>query len=84
MNLQQIINIERNIASLESRLAPLLEPDTRDALNRTRGWAAEVRHFAVCFDDIDKAQAAGQMDQDRGAQLREEAITRLVQSFRPD
>lgn len=84
MNVQQIIDIERNIAVLERRLAPLLEPDMRDALCRTRVWVAEIVHFAVCFDDVDKAQAAGQMDQDRGAQHREEAITRLVQSIRPD
>lgn len=84
MNLQRIIDTERAAALLESRLTPLLERDMGNHLNTLRLWAAEIRHFAVIFDDIDKAQAAGQMDQERGAQHREEAITRLVQFFRPN
>lgn len=84
MTLDQILQTERAAATLEARLTPLLERDMGNHLNTLRFWAAEIRNFAVIFDDVDKAQAAGQMDQERGAQHREEAITRLVQVFRPN
>lgn len=84
MTLDQIIQVERAATRIESRLCGILDPDIGKDLQTLRFWAAEIRHFAVCFDDIDKAQAAGQMDQERGADHREEAITRLVQVFRPN
>lgn len=84
MDLQQIIQVERAANLLEARLCGILSPDIGKDLQTLRFWAAEVRHFAVIFDDVDKEQAAGHMDQTRGAEIREEATTRLVQTLRPN
>lgn len=84
MNLQQILDTERAAATLEARLTPLLERDMGNHLNTLRFWAAEIRHFAVCWDDSVKAQAVGQMDEVQAGAYRQASIDRLVQTFRPN
>lgn len=84
MTLDQIKQVERGAALLSARLSVILHPDIGHDLQTLHLWASEIRRFAVCFDDVDQAQAAGQLDQTRGAEQREEAITRLVQVFRPN
>jgi len=53
MNLQAIIDQERALRAVISRINPLLQPDLRDALDRAEFVAAEMRHFAVCWADAD-------------------------------
>lgn len=84
MTLDQIKQVERVAALLSARLCGILDPDIGRDLQTLRFWASEVRDFAVTFDDVDQEQAAGQLDQTRGAEQREEAIARLVQVFRPN
>lgn len=84
MTLDKIIQTERAANLLVARLCGILDPDIGRDLQTLRWWATEIRAFAVAFDDVDQAQAAGQMNQTRGAEAREEAITRLVQVFRPN
>lgn len=81
MDMQKTIQTEALIASLEGRLGPVLDADYREALFRARNIMAEVRHFAVTWMDaleIEKECRASAKD------IREEAITRLVQTIRPD
>lgn len=84
MNLEQIIQTERAAARIECRLSGLLEPEFGQNLRDLRFWAAEVRHFSVCWDDSVKAQAAGQMDEVQAVAYRQASIDRLVQVFRPE
>lgn len=80
MNLQQIIQFERSLNALAARLSPCLEPDMRGALEQARAHAAEVRHFAVCWQDAQEVEASAP---EKARDLRDEAITRLVNTFRP-
>lgn len=84
MNLEQIIQTERAAARIECRLSGLLEPEFGQNLQDLRFWAAEVRHFAVCWGDSVKAQADNQMDPEQAEAYRQASIDRLVQVFRPE
>ena len=53
MKLQDIIDQERALRAVVSRLTPLLQPDLRAALERAEFIAVEMRHFAVCWADAD-------------------------------
>lgn len=78
MRLNEIITWERHVAALEARLCSLLEPGHREALEQTRNFAAEIRHFAVCIEDV-----AGMQNQSAVKQ-REESIARLLRTFTPE
>lgn len=81
MNLQQIKDTDAALHCIESRLAPLLDQPFRDALTRVSALMAEVRHFAVMWADVADVEPKSKY---HAAQLREEAITRLVQTISPD
>lgn len=81
MNLQQTIDVERKFQCIKARLNPLLDPDFREAMDRVDSIMAEVRHFAVTWMDAAEVERA---DREKARDLRDEAITRLIQTIRPD
>lgn len=81
MNLQKIIDVERAFTALKARLNPLLDHEFRDAMARVDSVMAEVRHFAVSWMDAAEVE---QINREKAADLRDEAITRLIQVLRPD
>jgi hypothetical protein len=82
MQLEKIKQIELEMRVLEARLAPCLNQEARFALQDTCWILAEVRHFAVCWDQVETDLKEGR-DPERCRDEREEAITRLVNAFRP-
>lgn len=81
MTLDQIIQLHRTINSLSARLVPVLDEDYREALDKAASILAEVRHFAVCWEDSVKGGFVGD---ERGREIRQACIDRLVQVVRPD
>lgn len=81
MDLQKIIDVERKFVAIKARLNPLLDPDFREAMDRVDSVMAEVRHFATSWMDAAEVE---QMNREHAKDLREEAITRLIQTIRPD
>ena len=81
MNLQKTTDVERKLVAIEARLGPLLDADFREALQRVSSVMAEVRHFAVTWMDAAEVERA---DREKARDLRDEAITRLIQTIRPD
>ena len=79
MRLTEIIDIERHMGALTGRLAPLLEPEHREALERTLHMLAEVRHFAVCWEDASSIEI-----ESRQIDYRKRSVDRLVQALAPD
>jgi hypothetical protein len=78
MNLQNIIAHESHLRRLSVRLCPLLEADACAALERATFIAAEMRHFAVCWED------ASEMSQDDAFKHRRELQGRLMQIAIPE
>lgn len=81
MNLQRIIQAETCLRRLESRLGCLLEPVLQSELNDAYAVLAEVRHFAVCWED---SKALDKDNREQALKHRQACIDRLVQSLRPD
>ena len=79
MKLQDIIDQERALRAVVSRLTPLLQPDLRAALERAEFIAVEMRHFAVCWADAD---ATG--NRDFISATRRELQGRLMQLAIPE
>lgn len=89
MNLQKTIQVERSLVAIEARLGPLLDPDYREALARVSSIMAEIRHFAVCWEDASAgaelfAKSKGIKHSEALHELRQVVIDRLIQTIRPD
>ena len=83
MKLSQIITADRAAQRLITCLGPLLEPEARDDLQRIASMVSEVRQFAVSWVHARDVEASAGWE-DHAAQMREEAITRLVQYCSPE
>ncbi len=89
MNLQQSIDLDRTVTMLDARLGPVLDAQSREALNRVSFLMSEIRHFAVCWADAPEAAAGLALCNDMSIQdalrkVRESCIDRLVQTIRPE
>ena len=85
MTLQGIIAVERQLAVLSSRLGSVLEPEARASLERAESWAAEIRHFAVCWEDAAALEKSGERDSvERARNYRQASIDRLLSNFKPE
>jgi hypothetical protein len=82
MKLERIQQADLALRRLESRMGAILERSLHSELLDAHSIVQEVCHFAVCFDDAAHLEKDGHAD--KAAQIREEAITRLVQTLRPD
>ena len=82
MQLEKIKQIEGEMKFLESRLGPCLHQEARHALQDTVAILAEVRMFVGSWEDVEANLMEGR-DKEYAKQDREEAITRLVNAFRP-
>lgn len=82
MDLSRIIQAENCLDRLEARLGSLLERELHAELLDAKSILTEVRHFAVCWSDADEQDVQG--DESSAGTIRHTAITRLVQTLRPD
>lgn len=82
MELQRILQAETCLRRIESRLGSLLEREAAKELQDACFLLAEVRHFAVCWND---AQEMAKTPQGKRAAstLFEDVSHRLIQTLQP-
>ena len=81
MELQRILQAETCLRRIESRLGSLLEREAAKELQDACFLLAEVRHFAVCWDDSQRL--AAQTTPTNTANFRADIIHRLIQTIQP-
>lgn len=80
MNHKEIVQHRKAVEVLAARLGPILEPELRIALDRASFTAGVIRSFSATWDNAREIEADRP---DRAKELREEAITLLVNTFSP-
>ena len=80
MDLQQIKRTEALMMQVTARIAPLLSTEHAEALTAVDRAYSAVRQFA---DVWAHAAAVEREDREAARDLRDEAITMLVTTFRP-
>jgi len=81
MELQRILQAETCLRRIESRLGSLLEREAAKELQDACFLLAEVRHFAVCWNDSQEMVAQGKLA--RALNLRGDITHRLIQTLQP-
>jgi hypothetical protein len=79
MTLDQILNMEKHAGRAINAIQSVgVNAEAYDSLQRVEDLLAEVRHFAVCWDDQRRLSDNNQIDPIQARNTRDEIINRLV------
>jgi hypothetical protein len=84
MNLQQIIDMEkRGFTAINTVQSLPIQPEFDKSLDLLIATLAEIRHFAVIWDDQRRREDIGDIDAIKARDIRDEAINRLATHLIP-
>ena len=84
MTLDHILDMEKyGCRAINALQAIGLKPDAYNSLNRLEDLVANVRHFAVCWDDQRRLEDAGEMPSGAAEQIRQQLTDELLRYLIP-